>query len=259
MRHRFSLGGSFLSAPAGELLTLVEIEILAFTVFVLLLLSSFSARSFTRDARGITDSFERETRALLSRSEDHWRAQTSALETAISKINEVANLEARLLEQSRQTLDLSTALLAIERARDSLREEEARLRKQRIKPAVAISPRITHPGPIRKDIGLQLFNQGGDARRVAVTLKWGQTGDEEQTSPTPRVSAFGTADFGFGNIDNWPDSFQFWVVVEADDEDGSRFRWRSTPVSYSRNRGLLGSDPTFNPSDWQYPATEGAV
>ena len=249
------IDGSLLHASAGELLTFVEIELLAFTVVVLLLLSRFTAQSFTRDAGVITSTFDLQSEALLSRSEAHWNEQTTSLQKAIEALSEVVKLETGVLEHSRRTMEVTGALLEIERAREQLRIDEAAARKQRIKPALAVRPVITHPGPIRKDIALEVFNQGSECRRIVFLLQVEGNPSLSQTLPRSQIAAFATVGVGFGNIDDWPDSFRFALIVQADDVDGTRYEWRSTPVSYDRNRGLLGSDPSFVSSDWQYPAT----
>jgi hypothetical protein len=238
----------------GSALTVVEIVILAFTLLILVLLSKFTADSFSRDAQEITSTFERTSNALIERSQEHWEAQSQALTNAINALQAVVELEREALRVTQDTLRVSTTLLELERQRESIRAEEARLRKQRIRPIPAFLPVITHPGPVAKRIAIRLFNQGEDGRRVSVVLRWGANPNQSMSGVSPDLGAYSNREFDFADIDAWSDSEDFSVVVELADVDGTRYR-SSGEFSYSRNRGLILSAPSFNPSEWQYPAS----
>jgi hypothetical protein len=246
--------GALTGSSTSIELTVIEVAVLIFTLLFLAVLAVYSSSSFSVDALAIIESFQRGTADLIERSEQHWEAQSHALESAIASLTAVVEVETSALRATESALQVSSSLLELEHQRDALRIEADRLRRQRIRPAVAILPLILHPGPIAKDVGVRLFNQGEAGRRIEVKLEWGLLPNAEQRSRlASSMEAFTSREFDFCNIDDLPDSVDARLAVEMDDVDGGRYHWDAI-FSYSRNRGLVLSDPTFTPSDWQYPS-----
>ncbi len=234
----------------------VELSVLVLTVALLAMFSRYTSMTSRADSDAMMEeqhsdtermreSFQSETSRLLDRNSEHWREEIQSLASAVGALNSVVALQ-------RDTLRVSDGLLALERQRDLLSQEQDRLHKQRIRPSVAILSVIDHPGPIQKRIGVRLFNQGEDGRRVVLSFRYGSGPGDVRTRVEPRIVAYSTKEFDFGNIDEWPDSFNVSITVQLSDVDGNRFECSST-FTYERNRGVLGSDPTFDPSSWQYP------
>ena len=169
------LGGLRADAPVTSLIALCEIEVLAYTVLVLLLLSLFGSQSFSQDAKRIVRSFEAQSQALLDKSQEHWAEQSRVLTVATTALNQVVEVEGLQLALTREVLKLTKDMLDLERGREQLRIEQASLRKQRIRPAVAVQPYIIHPGLVAKRIGVHVLNQGEDGRRVRAVLRCGGT------------------------------------------------------------------------------------
>lgn len=246
------IGSTYSGTGFAVSLSIVEIVVLLFTLLILVLLSVFTTESFSNEVTKITTTFERESSAMLERSQHHWAEQTESLTRATAALNAVVELETEALKATQESLRSSTALLELERQRESLRAEEARLRLQRIRPSMAFRGVITHPGPIAKRIGVRLFNQGEDGRRITIDLRYGSGRDEVASRTIPAIAAFSNSQVDCGDIDEWSDAVSFLVEVGADDVDGNRYRCTGT-LEYSRNRGLVLSDPSFSPDDWQYP------
>jgi hypothetical protein len=236
-------------------LTVVEIVVLAFTLLILVLLSVFTAGSFSRDAREITTAFERDSVALLERSQRHWEDQSQSLERATAALEAVVKLERDALQATQEGLRVSSTLLDLERQREAVRIEEARLRKQRIRPIPAFLPIILHTGTLAKHVGVRLFDQGEDGRRVAVSLHWGGQPGHSITRLMPALGAYSNQEFDFDDIDSYADNEEFAVTIEMADVDGTRYRSMGGFL-YHRNRGLVLSDPYFEPSVWQYPLSQ---
>jgi hypothetical protein len=247
----------------------VELGVLVLTVLLLSILTRYTAMAFRTDADAsvvaqreemdrVRTSFSQETTRLLERNAEHWREQSNSLERAVQSMEQVAALQRQTLQATQQTLATTAALLDLERQRETLRIEEARLRLQRIRPSIAVRGVISHPGIIAKHIVVRLFNQGEEGRRVLVAMRYGSGPNELQTRSVPSIGAFSNVEVDFGDIDGWADNFGFAVEVTADDVDGHRYGC-STRLRYARNRGLLGSEPSIDPDDWQYPAVEPVV
>jgi hypothetical protein len=247
-----AVGSAYSGTGFAASLTIVEIVVLLFTLLILVFLSVFTTDSFSLDVTKITSTFERESSELLDRSQHHWEEQTAALTKATTALQAVVELETEALRATQDSLRTSTALLEIERQRESLRAEEARLRLQRIRPGIAVQGVIIRVGLITKKIGIRLYNQGEDGRRLTVFLRHGSGESAYESQPRPSIAAFSNAQFDFGDIDNWPDDLNVRVEVRVDDVDGNRYGCVAS-LAYSRNRGALGSDPSFDPADWQYP------
>jgi len=242
----------------------VELAVLVLTVALLSILTRYTVMAFRTDADAtvaaqsdemnrVRAAFSQETTRLLDRNVEHWREQSASLERAVRSMEEVAVLQGQSLQATQQTLAATGGLLELERQREALRIEGARVRLQRIRPSVAICGIIAHPGPIAKRIEVRLFNQGEDGRRLLVTLRHG-LGPEDITSRSmSSIAAFSNVKADFGDIDEWADDIDFQVEVTVYDVDGNCYRC-TTPLHYSRNRGLVVSDPSFTPDDWQYPA-----
>lgn len=244
--------GLRLSSSVTALLSIAEIEILAFTILVLLLLSLYTSQSFSRDTQKIVGSFGEQSRALLDRSREHWAEQSRALTEAIVALDKVVEAENAQMILTRDTLQATKDMLNLERERERVRAEEAALRRQRIRPSLAIQPFILHPGPIAKHIGLHIFNQGEDGRRVLVTLRQGPGPSTGVDVPRTDLPAYSTVDFDFGEIDTWPDAFPAIVDARLTDVDGNAYAC-SVFFGYDRQRGWVLSNPVFTPPDWQYP------
>lgn len=251
------------SAVPGFDVPFVELAVLVLTVALLSILSRYTAMAFRTDVEAnvaaqreemdlLRTSYRLETSRLLDRNSEHWREQAASLERAIQSMKEVATLQRQTLQATQQTLATTGALLGLERQREALRVEEARLRVQRIRPSVAIQGVIKHPGPIAKRIALRLFNQGEDGRRLIVSLRHGPDPANVVNRTVPSIAAFSNTEADFGDIDEWADDVNFQAGVAVDDVDGNRYSCEA-PLRYSRNRVIM-STPTFDPDDWQYPA-----
>ena len=251
----FTWSGLASTIPTSDV-PFVELAVLVLTVALLAILTRYSVMTFTTDVdasisaqrdemEGIRTSFSQDTTRLLDRNAEHWRDQSASLERAVRSMEEVAVLQRQSLQTTQQTLTATIALLDLERQRETLRAEETRLRIQRIRPAMAFCGFISHPGVVAKRVGIRLFNQGEDGRRVTVVLRHGPGSADVTNRAIPSVAAFSNAEADFGDIDEWPDDLGLAVEVSAYDADGNRYRCTGS-LRYSRNRGILGSsaEPT---------------
>jgi len=245
--------GSFTGESGTTEFGIAEIGVLVVTLISLIFLSVYTASSFSRDANQIMRTFREGTDELIRQSQSHWIAQTESLTDAIKSLNSVVELERATLEAAQSALQVSSTMVELERQRDRLAAEQAQSRKLRIRPNPAFSPVILHPGAVAKHIAIQVFNQGEDGRRVELTLVWGGSSPVQSRETCPTLGAYSTYTFDFGDIENWPDQESFLLSIEMDDADGTRYRVEGA-FKYDRNRGIVFSDPVFDPAGWQYPS-----
>ena len=221
-------------------LTTVELEILGFTIAVLILVAIYGSRSSATQNRKMRDAFRTETSNLIEANQQHWAEQAKVLTDATSALRQSLELQGRELKVATDSLDLDRRLLELEEQR-----------RQRLKPVIALALDIP-TGSLIKHMILTVYNAGMDGHGLVVFFGIQPQGMLQQTRT--RIDAQQTTPLDFGDISQWPDSAVLSATAEVSDASGAKYRF-SGQFQYDRNRGALGSSPTWSPP-YLFPTPE---
>lgn len=253
----------WMGLSVSEILTSLELEVIAATVAYLAVLSIYTTRSSEAQSEEIQrterlelqemrKAFREETSRLLARNEEHWKEQATALEMAAQALREGVALQSNLLDEMRKSLQLDQQLIELEKTRERMRRDEEELKRRKLQPELGLGLVVPSGQLDIKHMKVFVHNRGMDGKGLVVWFGVeGSEGSFDSQAATTIDSRL-MLTFDFGDIKEWPDDAAYSMVAEVADVLGNRYQF-SARVVYHRNRRMVGSTPFVEPSDMVYP------
>jgi hypothetical protein len=223
----------YFAAPITLALTSIELEILGFTIGVLVLVAIYGARASASQNRSMREAFQRETRTLVDANRQHWAEQTKVLADATSALRQSLELQGKELKVVTDSLDLDRKLLELEEQR-----------RKRLRPILALALNIPTAPLAIKHMIVNVQNAGMDGHGLVVFF--GIQPNQMLQATATRIDSQQTVPFDFGDISRWPASADLMVSCEVLDSMGAKYRSFGR-FHYDRNYDGVTSSPTWSP------------